>query len=214
MPHDVKKRMLMQELGTPEIAANEILNSYQTLANSLSLVLLQPAPADEGQLMISNMAPNYEMSLFIAQVTGSVVVTDSETRWKQFEAAQHRKQGVASYPWSNVHTPLESIPLDSDAVEQWKKSSKHNYQSLRAFLKAAHKLVENEDLNTGNIDRLIKRSTELAGSLSNLTDKDLAPFQVLSPLGGFHDSNVQRLLLKSSCPNYLDKVRSVYRVGF
>jgi hypothetical protein len=214
MPHDVKKRMLVHELGIPEELADEALNSLRTAANSSPLMLLQPIPAGEGQLMISSMSPNYEMSLFIAQVTGSVIVTDSETRWKEFEAAQHRKQNVASHPWSNVHTPLETISLDYEAVAQWKKSSRREYVNFRAFLKAAHTLVEDEDLNTDYINRLIKKSTELARSFSNLPSEDMAPFQALSPLGGFYDSNVQRLLLKSNCSNYLDKVRSVYRVGF
>jgi len=39
---------------------------------------------------------------------------------------------------------------------------------------------------------------------------DTAEFTVLSPEGGFYDTTVQRLMLKSNCQQYLDKVSSVY----
>tara|TARA_B100000446_G_C10551526_1_gene340576 strand:- start:443 stop:1555 length:1113 start_codon:yes stop_codon:yes gene_type:complete len=214
MPHDVKKRMFMYEFGMPEELAEETLKDLQAVATSSPLMELQPIPTGEGQLIMSSIAPNYEMSLFIAQVTGSVIVTDSETRWTEFEATQHREQGVANHPWSSLYGTLDSMPLDYDAIDLWKKSSKREYTNTREFMKAADRLVVNEDTSVNQIDRLVKFSTEVTENLNNLPSEDMAPFQVLSPLGGFYDTNVQRLLLKSSCEHYIDKVRSVYRVGF
>lgn len=214
MPHDVKKRMLMHEFGKSDEQAEEALKDLQIIAASSPLMLLQPMPVDEGQLMMSSMAPNYEMSLFIAQVTGSVIVTDSETRWKEFETTQHRERGLASHRWSSVYSPLKSIPMDYEANDLWKKSSNREYMNLRVFLKEAQKLVDNEDGSGDQIDRLAQKATNIVEGLNRLRSEDMAPFRVLSPLGGFYDTNVQRLLLKSNCEHYLNKVSSVYRVGF
>ncbi len=40
-----------------------------------------------GQMTTFSMAPNYEMSLFIAQVTGSIFFTSSQTRWEEIQHA-------------------------------------------------------------------------------------------------------------------------------
>lgn len=214
MPNDTKKMMLMHEFGMSEELAEETLKDLQTVATSSPLMMLQPIPPGEGQFIMHSMAPNYEMSLFIAQVTGSVIVTDSETRWIEFEAAQHQEQGLANHPWSSLYGTLNSILLDYDAIDLWRKSSKREYTNTREFMKAADRLVVNEDTSADQIDRLVKFSTEIAGNMNNAPSENVAPIHVLSPLGGFYDTNIQRLLLKSNCEHYLDKVRSVYRVGF
>ena len=41
-----------------------------------------------------------------------------------------------------------------------------------------------------------------------------AHLKVLSPDGGFYDTNVQRLLMRSSCLRYDRHVRTVYGIGF
>lgn len=48
--------------------------------------------------MLFSMGPNDEMALFTAQVTGSIIVTDSESRWNELQAAQHRRSGVVFLP--------------------------------------------------------------------------------------------------------------------
>ena len=56
----------------------EIINLVKANAEKSTLTMLQPI--DESQLIQLSMAPNYEMALFIAQSTGSVIVTDSENQ--------------------------------------------------------------------------------------------------------------------------------------
>lgn len=163
------------------------------------------------QYMGFSMLPNYEMSLFTAQVTGSVIVTDSESRWMEFELAQHRGNGIAHYPWKPVYESINKIPLDSQVTETFVKSSNNNYVKFRNCLKAVNALVSN---NNQNIETISKWKAEAIDCEDKVLREvtDTANIKILAPEGGFYDTNVQRLLLKSNCQHSLDKVDSVYYV--
>ena len=155
------------------------------------------------------LLPNYEMSLFTAQVTGSVIVTDSESRWMEFQLAQHRVNGIAYYPWKPIHDSINKIPLDSQVVETFVKSSHSNFIKFRNSLKAIHALVSNNNQNIETISKWKAEALDYEDKvIREIADK--ANIKILAPKGGFHDTNVQRLLLKSNCQHYFNKVNSVY----
>ncbi len=211
MPREVKVRMLMAEFSLTKQSAEDMIDTLNASAETAPLMLLQSIDTGEGgQFMMFSMGPNYEMALFIAQITGSVILTDSETRWNELQAAQHRNLGIVDHPWNDVCSPLKVIPLDYEAVDLLKKSSKSDFVELRGFLKSADKLVESNDSNAHRIILMSRKATELVARIENKPDLDTAKFTVLSPEGGFYDTTVQRLLLKSNCQQYLDKVNSVY----
>lgn len=153
--------------------------------------------------------PNYEMSLFTAQVTGSVSVTDSESRWMEFQLAQHRSNGIVYYPWQPIYDSINKIPLDQQVIGSFAKSSDSSYVKFRNGLKAIHALVSS---NNQNIETISKWKAETLNCENNVTREvaDKANIKILAPEGGFYDTNVQRLLLKSSCQHYINKVNSVY----
>jgi len=157
-----------------------------------------------------SMGPNYEMALFIAQTTGSVILTDSETRRNELQAAQHRSLGVVNHPWNDVYRPLSVIPLDYEAIDLFKKSSKGDFVELIDFLKSADNLVDSSESDNDKIALMSRKEIKLVERVENKPDLDTAEFTVLSPEGGFYDTTVQRLMLKSNCQQYLDKVSSVY----
>jgi hypothetical protein len=51
---------------------------------------------DGGQLTLFKMAPNFEITMYLAQVTGSCIVTDSVFRWRELTAAALR--GIQGAP--------------------------------------------------------------------------------------------------------------------
>ncbi|MEN6671108.1 DUF4238 domain-containing protein [Psychrobacter sp. B38] len=157
------------------------------------------------------LVPNYEMSMFIAQVTGSVIVTDSESRWMEFQLAQHRGNGIVHYPWKPIHDSINKIPLDSQVAETFVKPSHSNYVKFRSDLKAINALVAS---NNQKVETISKWKAEALNCEGNIIREvvDKANIKILAPEGGFYDTNVQRLLLKSNCQHYLDKVDSVYYV--
>ena len=163
----------------------------------------------EGQYIGFAMLPNYEMSLFTAQVTGSVIVTDSESRWMEFQLAQHRSNGIVYYPWQPIYDSINKIPLDQQVIGSFTKSSDSSYIKFRSGLKAIHALVSS---NNQNVETICKWKAEALNCEGNIIREvvDKANIKILAPEGGFYDTNVQRLLLKSNCYHYIDKVNSIY----
>lgn len=210
---DGKIQLIKDELGvTSEIAA-EIISASEREAEHSPLTMLQDLPSGKnGQFIMNRMEPNYEMSLFIAQVTGSVVITDSGSRWNQLMSAQHRAQGMVTYPWSSVLSCFNKIPIDIDFLYSINKSQ-GKFANVRDLLKMADRMIKANEINAYQlslakkmIDNLMNRLAEHSDSI---TSKSL---KISSPEGGFYDANVQRLLISSSCLKYDRLVRSVYGV--
>lgn len=218
MPRDVKIRSMVSDFGIPEDLAAQSIDKLEANAEASPLTMLQPIkPGGDGQLMLYNMMPNYEMSLFVAQVTGSVIVTDSESRWIELQAAQHRQMGVVSYPWNDVYGQISRLPMDYHMLESFTKTQQH-FTTARAVLKQADELVLADKHAPDQLERLTESVTRLNSRLGQIDSDKTAGFvnggcKILVPDGGIYDSNVQRLLALSGCLSYDYKVRSVYYVG-
>jgi len=218
MPRDVKIRSLVSDFGMPESLAAQSIDALEANAEASPLTMLQPIdPGNGGQLMQFSMAPNYEMSLFTAQVTGSVIVTDSESRWFEYQAAQHRQAGIASYPWDDIYGKVVRVPMDYHMLERYIKSQQH-FAISRSILKLADELVLANERNPNQIGKLSESIDLLNSKLDEIDADEKAGFvngdcKVLVPDGGIYDSNVQRLLVRSGCLKYDDRVRSVYYVN-
>ena len=218
MPRGVKIRSLVNDFGMSEDVAAQVIDTLEANAEATPLTMLQPIqPGSGGQFMQFSMAPNYEMSLFVAQVTGSVVVTDSESRWTELKTAQQRKMGFVSYPWIDVYGQINRIPMDYRMLESYTKTQ-HHFIAARAVLKHADELVLADNHDPGKLERLTESVTRLNNRLQEIDSDSTAKFvngdcRILAPDGGIYDSKVQRLLALSGCSKYDHRVRSVYYVG-
>jgi uncharacterized protein YchJ len=217
MPRDVKIRSLISDFGMPEDMAAQSIDALEANAEASPLTMLQPIqPGGDGQFMQFSMMPNYEMSLFVAQVTGSVIVTDSESRWTELQAAQHRKMGFVSYPWNAVYGKIGRIPMDYRMLESYTKTQ-HHFTTARAVLKHADGLVLAGKNDPEQLESLTESVTRLNRRLGQIDSDETAAFvnadcRILAPDGGIYDSKIQRLLALSGCLRYDHKVRSVYYV--
>jgi len=209
MPRNVKIQTITSEFGVPEQLAIELIDALEANAEASPLTMLQLG--ESGQIIQSSMGPNYEMALFIAQTTGSVIVTDSETRWTEFQSAQHRMQGMPNYPWNNIYSDLNILPMDYQMVQVFNKSQ-GVYAQFRSILHAADKMVLANEENESKIRSLSDQVRDIIDEVSADT-LVMAELSILAPERGFKDSNVQRLLVRSSCPSYDDFVRSVYYIN-
>ncbi|WP_152986699.1 hypothetical protein [Pseudovibrio sp. POLY-S9] len=161
-----------------------------------------------------SMTPNYEMSLFIAQVTGSVIVTDSDYRWSEFQSAQHRERGVSVHPWKDIYGHLNVIPLDLEASLSFQRSPHPTFVKVRGILKSADSLIANDIRDPKKISEMAGQANEVVAHLREMDNDSIAEIKFLSPEGGFYDTNVQRMLLKSNAQQYRDKVNSACFVRF
>lgn len=214
MPKEVRIRLLINEFGLDEDEAAQTIEALESAAEALPFVMLQQVELrGGGQFIQFRMGPNYEMALLIAQVTGSVLVTDSGSRWQEFMAAQHRTLGIATYPWSGAHTQFNVLPIDEPFLETFRKSQ-GNFAIARNWLKTTEQMVLDNNCNAGQLTRLAEQASDLMGRLERTSEPLLlSQFRISSPEGGFCDASVQRLLARSSCLRYDRYVRSVYGIG-
>ena len=214
-PRNSRINLLVSELGLDEAAAIQTIEELEKKAEASPLVMLQP-PDDKnsGQFLQFSMGPNYEMSLFIAQISGSVLITDSGSRWQELLTAQHRNQGLVFYPWKDVFSQVRALPIDENFVETYSKSQSY-FSTLRDLLKSADRLVLQNIRNTDDLAQLTNQFSNLTKQIEHAAESlRMAHLKVLSPDGGFYDANVQRLLMRSSCLRYDRHVRTVYGIGF
>lgn len=217
MPKDVKVRSVIDEFGIPEEVASRVIDALEANSEAFPLAMLQTLrPDDGGQFMQFRMGPNYEMALFIAQVTGSVIVTDSETRWIELQAAQHRLNGSTSYPWNNIYSQINRVPIDYQMTKSYTKSQYH-FATTRKILKLADELVLANNCTPTQLEKVTSSVIKLNSKLVKIDHDKGAKFingdcRTIVPEGGIYDSSVQRLLALSCCIRYDNNVRSVYYI--
>jgi hypothetical protein len=214
-----KQRLIQIEEAMPELPSEQVerLLDYmekQHKENPFS-ILQEDAYREGGQLIMTSLAPNFEMSLFVAQVTGSLILTDSPTRWSEFSGAQnHLGESV-----QNIFAGLSSIITQDDYrfCANPEASFHHcfdsDFCSLRNIFREIYLYIrhQNDTPESMLIGRLNKN---LQDAKARILKKQLAQedfcFNVkmncLIPSGGFSHNNVQRLLLKSGSEKHLSNV--------
>ncbi|PKI01925.1 DUF4238 domain-containing protein [Glaciecola sp. 33A] len=214
MPREARIQLLIGQFGLDEGAATQLIDELGRIAEVSPLTLLQQVePRLSEQLVQFRMGPNYEMALLIAQATGSVLVTDSSTRWQELISAQHRAQGVVTYPWNNANSQFNVLPIDELFLDTFKKSQ-GDFAIARNWLKATDQMVLGNNSNSAQLTRVASRARDLINRLEQVSEPlRLASLRILSPEGGLYDANVQRLLTRSSCLRYDRYVRSLYGIG-
>ena len=186
---------------------DELFGYMKKLNDNDQLALLQDDLLENGgQLTMSSMAPNFEMALFIAQITGSLIVTDSETRWEEFVSAQATVRGGSSRLMNEFTEVANSSTFILNA------NPKHNLdQVVWSKFGCVRKLFRevfvqaNEKQGEVNAPLLEKYKTDfdrgfrMANEAYSNQDKGLfkARLKLLIPQGGLTHNNVQRLLIKS-----------------
>jgi hypothetical protein len=214
MPREARIQLLISEFGLAEATATQTIDALERSAEASPLVMLQQVePRGCGQFLQFRMGPNYEMSLLIAQATGSVLVTDSGSRWQELMSAQHRAQGIVSYPWVEAHSQFNVLSIDEQFLDTYRKTQGH-FTSARNWLKTVDRMVLEKNRNAGQLTKLARQASDLMGRQERLAEPlILEHFNISSPEGGFYDPTVQRLLARSSCMTYDNCVRSVYGVA-
>jgi len=209
-------RQAMPELSAKQI--EELLQYVEKKNQKDPLSLLQEnALSEGGQMIMMSMVPNFEMSLFIAQATGSIILTDSETRWEELNAAQNKESGIVTYPWTALSNFLNNLRycLSADPEKNFNHRMNGNFGSLRKVFREIYSTIRNNQ-NVPDailIERLKKEfRISLESALRSYDTNKQFTFDVkmnfLMPQG-FTDNNVQRLLLKSGSEKHLSNAPMV-----
>src|SRR5690606_1826279 len=88
LPRDALRRQVVRSsTELDEKAIEAVLDGFDMLREQDPLAVLQEGSLDGGrgggQLTPFKMAPNFEITMYLAQATGSCIVTDSVFRWRE-----------------------------------------------------------------------------------------------------------------------------------
>ena len=217
LPRDEQRRQIIRQ--SPELdetAINAALEGFARLREQDPLAVLQEGSLeggkDGGQITLSKMAPNFEITMYLAQATGSCIVTDSKFRWRELILAA--RLGIQSA------TPLAQLQASMDEAEfafpydfhQIVKFAEH--RGGRDYPRVMQKVFnylstlstrERKPNVEANLNAEFKRVHASMRSVVKKSGIQLSEARVscLWPTGGIQDNTVNRLLLMSSSEHHL-----------
>jgi hypothetical protein len=215
-PKERQIQMLRKSL--PDLSDEQIDSTLQyiegqRLADPFALLQddVYGTGSGNGQLHMTHLSPNFEITLFLAQITGSFIITDSSHRWDELKAACTRETD-----WSELINHLENLeyPFNINPLYVVQRRIDGRLGNMRQTFREIYSSILKEadskavELFTTSIKNSLDKSLGLAKKeLSKEKELNEAsihaePWQsfmckidCLVPKGGITHNNVQRLLL-------------------
>lgn len=221
LPRDAQRTQLLKvSPDLDETRLEEALRGFEQLKQDDPLAVLQEdsfaGGKEGGQLNLMKLAPNFEMAMYLAQVTGSCIVTDCFFRWSEVRRAIRQQEG-GTYPGLAAlahHIECSEFAFPQDVADIAALASDKTFAAYPALMRGVFKYLSNLG------DRKPKPNRE--AHLTARFAKAHAPAQVAIekaripanhgriscafPTGGIQDNTVNRLLLMSSSERHLQKV--------
>ncbi len=226
-----EKNLINSYMGLPEYQIKNFLKSinskledkelekmmtvFKQAALTDPLVLLQDNIfIDGGQLQLMSFSPTLEISFFLSQITGAILVTDSYTRWEEIKKHQMKELSLTTYRYLTLtklintynftfHQNTEFTLHDKDTI---------NLKNIRKLFHEIYSLVYFNTTESKNTIKNLKSKfkKEHLKYLSNLKKTNFGDykcsFHLLIPNGGFLSRDVQRLLIQSGSDTHLMNV--------
>jgi len=184
--------------GISDEEAAQVVDLMRRQQEHDPFALLQPVREGRTGQLLMMRAVNLEIALFVAQVTGAVIVTDVSAMWRQLHA--HTRVAASGRETSTSFGPLRfTAPLHpSVAVEVSELTEAGAVQSAVSYLK--------DTIDRGSdqkeIGLALETVQERLGALSvpiEVMDKDLPRAQLSLtpsiPKSGFESPTAQRLIV-------------------
>lgn len=221
MPPDAMRRQLRKlkpDLSDEEVEA--AMRAGVQMRERDPLAVLQEGSMEGGkaggQMSMFKLAPNFEMTMYLAQATGACIVTDSPFRWTEVQGAIRRRFKAATPGLAALVTAIErskfAFPQNTtDVVDAALKKTGAGYPDLlRDLFKYLSNLAERGAKPNREAQFVGRFAKVHAAAQSNLKKSDLpvkeGRVSCIFPPGGIQDNTVNRLLLMSSSERHLSSV--------
>lgn len=236
LPKDVLRGQIHKAgLDVDEEAVEGILHYVDQLIAEDPLALIeddgQRKSDDQGEegghMIMSNIMPNFEISLFLAQVTGSVLLTDNTYRWKEILSTQISDLFSIKPEWENLMSNVNSIkfPLNAHILRTLDLRCQGKFERMRLALKNLCRIIKSDvpESKRSNVENNIFSQLQSAEVISH-TENDTPPIspaferfydkvlqshcslKFYAPKGGIQHRNTQRMLLSRGGLEHLDHV--------
>jgi hypothetical protein len=221
MPPDSMRRKLRQmklDISDEEVEAT--MHAFLRMKERDPLAVLQEGSSEggrgNGQMTAFKLAPNFEMTMYLAQATGACIVTDSPFRWREVQGAIRRRYKAATPGLATLVTDIERAKFlfpqsATDVVAAALSKTGVGYPDL---LRDLFKYLSNLDERGEKPNReaqLVGRFTKVhaaaqAGLKTSGVPVKEGRISCVLPPGGMQDNTVNRLLLMSSSERHLSDV--------
>jgi hypothetical protein len=221
MPPDaMRARIHRLSPNLDEAKVEEVMRQLELRREFDPLAILQQdsfgGGEEGGQMTMFKLAPNFEMTMYLAQATGSSIVTDSPFRWSEIQSANRRGNKAATPGLGPLVTRIESstFAFPQNAIDVVAAASDKTGVDYPNLLRDIFKYLSNLE------KRGVKpnREAQFVGRFGRVHTARQASLKKIGgpmkngrvacvlPSDGIQDNTVNRLLLMSSSEHHLSKV--------
>ena len=221
MPPDAMRRQLrklMPNLDEKEV--DEAMRAGVRMRERDPLAVLQEGSLEGGkgggQMNMFKLAPNFEMTIYLAQATGACIVTDSPFRWSEVQGAMRRRYKAATPGLAPLVTEIErskfAFPQSAtDVVAAALSKTGAGYPDLLRDLFKYLSNLEERGARPNREAQLVSRfakahSAGQAGLKKSGVPVKEGRISCVFPPGGMQGNTVNRLLLMSSLERHISSV--------
>jgi hypothetical protein len=152
------------------------------------------------------MSPNFEITMYLAQATGSCIVTDSVFRWRELMAAAGRGIQGAS-PLTELRAGMEraKFVFPYDVQEILVLAEHGEFRGYPSIMRKVFKYLSALSASgpKANFEASLNAEFKRVQASRVPAAKREARVTCLWPAGGIQDNTVNRLLLMSSSEHHL-----------
>lgn len=184
------------------------------------LAVLQEGSLEGGQMNMFKLAPNFEITMYLAQATGASIVTDSPFRWNEVQAAVRRRYKTATPGLASLIADIGcsrfAFPQNvTDIVAATLNKAGVGYPDLFRDLFKYLSKIEDRGVKPNYEAQLVGRFARTHSSAQRGLQKSgvlvkHGRISCVMPLGGIQDNTVNRLLLMSSSERHSSSVPAAY----
>ncbi len=225
LPRDALRSQILR--ASPEVdeaTLEETLKYIERIKESDPLAVLHEdslaGGKQGGQLNMMKLAPNFEMTMYLAQATGSCIVTDCAFRWNEIRTAIRQRSGGGGLRTLASNIEDSSFAFPQEVADIAALASDKTFAAYPALICDVFRYLSNL-VDRGpkpNVEaRLTARFARAHGPAQATIAKADVPakearISCVFPSGGIQDNTVNRLLLMSSSERHLPSVPMAFLI--
>jgi hypothetical protein len=220
-PREVLRSQMSRAVPNIDQARQEeTLNYMEQLKENDPLAILQKdsllSGEAGGQLSMMKLAPNFEITMYLAQATGASIVTDSPFRWDEIRSAIRRRVGgpslgladlARSIGSSDFAFPQNVADIAAFAFDETVAPYQALMRDIFKYLSNLSSRAQKPNWEAQLAGRFARAHAPIQTAIRKArVSAKTARISGVFPLAGIQDNPVNRLLLMSSSESHLPSV--------
>ncbi len=225
-PDSMRRKLRTMKLDISEEEIEATMRAFERMKERDPLAVLQEGSPEggkgNGQMTAYKLAPNFEITMYLAQATGACIVTDSPFRWREVQGAIRQRYKAATPGLAplvaNVERSKFAFPQNATNVvaAALSKTGAGYPDLLRDVFKYLSNLEE-RGAKPNREAQFVSRFAKVHAATQAGLKKSGVPLKeghiaCVFPPGGIQDNTVNRLLLMSSSEKHLSSVPMAFFV--